>query len=394
MTDPRRTTGTAFTRAWPVLYVDDEPGNLLPFTLQFRDEFEILTADSGSSALEVLESSPVAVLLTDHRMPGMTGVDLCERVRDRWPDVLRLLVTAYSDQQIAIDAINRGGVLRYITKPWKPDEVRQILRGAIARASLERTVRKLRTAIMDKERLVALTAVRARLIQDLARTNVSVGACCDNLEGLEGDLQATVEPDVFDTYQTEVHDLRRYVDYLDDLHDRGEDGVGYARPKRQEHRLDHLLATVARLARTDLEHLDSLLVECPADATVYADSTDVSRVLVNLISNCARAVSEQSGSGARVGVQVRRAGGTIDIMVWDEGPPIPVEMRDVLFDPYHGIRASGTGRAGVELVVCRELALANGGTIEVAAEVGAGRNAFRLLLPACQPTSRPVLVDS
>ena len=127
MNDPRRSTGTAFTRAWPVLYVDDEPGNLLPFTLQFRDEFEIMTAANGHEAMEVLAAAPVAVLLTDHRMPEITGVDLCEQVRDRWPHVLRILVTAYSDQQVAIDAINRGGVLRYITKPWNVESERQIL---------------------------------------------------------------------------------------------------------------------------------------------------------------------------------------------------------------------------------------------------------------------------
>lgn len=389
MNDPRRTTGTAFTRAWPVLYVDDEPGNLLPFTLQFRDEFEIMTAANGREAMEVLATTPVAVLLTDHRMPELTGVDLCEQVRDRWPHVLRILVTAYSDQQVAIDAINRGGVLRYITKPWNVESVRQILRESVARASLERTVRKLRLAIMDKERLLGQTAVRARLIHDLAQANVSVAHCCDNLERLETPLRETLTTDTYETYREEVGELRRYVNYLDELHDRTPPQVSFARPALEQHDLTELLRTVARLVRSDLDLVATLSVDCPADAQVYADRTDVSRILVNLIGNAGRALREAEFGVARIGVDVRVAGGTVNIYVWDNGPQIPLELRQQIFDSYSGIRLAGTGRAGVDLLVCRELAIANGGSIEMARLVTEGRNTFHLQLPSQPAVAQP-----
>ena len=93
--------------------------------------YEVVTASSGEEALRVLAERPIAVLVTDQRMRDMTGIALCEEVRERYPAVIRILVTAYSDQATAIDAINRGGVSRYVAKPWRLDEVRQILRNAV-----------------------------------------------------------------------------------------------------------------------------------------------------------------------------------------------------------------------------------------------------------------------
>lgn len=389
MSDPRRTTGTAFTRAFPILYVDDELGNRLPFRVEFSGEFEVVVAGSGEEALAILSASPVAVLLTDHRMPGMTGVDLCERVRDRHPHVLRILVTAYSEQAIAIDAINRGGVLRYITKPWNPESVRQILREAVARASLERTVRKLRAGILDKERLAGVTSARARLLHDLAQANDSISVCCARLEQLDPRLRTSVDVDLYATYSAEIAELRRYVDYLSQLHDKTQTAVGFARPRRSYQRVAELLRTVVELVRSDLEQMAGLLVDCDEQVEVWADRTDVSRILVNLISNASRAVRATGLSEGRVGVTARKEGGTVSIAVWDDGAPLPEAFRDHLFDPYSGGPTTPIGRAGLQLAVCRELAIANGGTIEVAKLASNGNNAILVRLPAAEPSGPP-----
>jgi len=125
-------------REYPLLYVDDEPENLRIFELTFKREFSILTARSGAEGLEVLNENPVAVVLSDHKMPGMTGVEFLARVREIDPETLRVLVTAYGDAETLGSAINDGSIYRYIAKPWEPADMRLMLRGAVETYALQR----------------------------------------------------------------------------------------------------------------------------------------------------------------------------------------------------------------------------------------------------------------
>ena len=141
-----------YSEQYPVLYVDDEQPNLLVFQSYFSEDFTIICASSASEALDILERRRVSILFADKKMPGMDGIELCELVKKKYPSILRILVTAFSDQQTAIDSINRGGVIRYLLKPWNVEEVEQILRDLVSRAHLETMVRKLQAGIVEKER--------------------------------------------------------------------------------------------------------------------------------------------------------------------------------------------------------------------------------------------------
>jgi two-component system probable response regulator PhcQ len=109
-----------------VLFVDDEAKALKYFRLAFGEEFRILTAASAHEAVEILDAKgdEVGVLITDQRMPGHRGVDLLKAVRQARPNIVRLLTTAYSDLEDAIEAVNSGEIYRYITKPWNVDDLR------------------------------------------------------------------------------------------------------------------------------------------------------------------------------------------------------------------------------------------------------------------------------
>ena len=124
-------------RDFPILYVDDEPDNLRVFELTFRREFTVLTASSADEGMEILNQNPVAVVLSDQRMPGVTGVQFLSRVRNLAPETVRILVTAYGDVEILGDAINDGCIYRYIPKPWEPEDMRLTLRRAIEAHALE-----------------------------------------------------------------------------------------------------------------------------------------------------------------------------------------------------------------------------------------------------------------
>jgi signal transduction histidine kinase/FixJ family two-component response regulator len=146
-------------REYPILYVDDEPENLRIFELTFRREFAILTARSGAEGLDILQREPVALVLSDHRMPGMTGTEFLARVAEYDAKTLRIMVTAYGDVETLESAINDGSVYRFIAKPWTPEEVGVTLRRGIETYALER----------EKEQLLHELAILHRVSGGLAR---------------------------------------------------------------------------------------------------------------------------------------------------------------------------------------------------------------------------------
>ena len=100
-----------------ILYVDDERQNLVSFKATFRRDYTIHTANSAEEAIGVLQKHPIQLIITDHRMPQMTGVEFLEKIGPNYPETVRMLLTGYSDVEAIIDAINKVGIYRYLTKP-------------------------------------------------------------------------------------------------------------------------------------------------------------------------------------------------------------------------------------------------------------------------------------
>jgi len=135
-----------------ILFVDDEKNVLQSLKRLFLDEdYTVITANSGEEALEVLKNNPdIGLIVSDQRMPGLMGVDFLEQAKQIAPDSLRILLTGYADINAVADAINRGGAYRYITKPWKDDELLQIIAEAARRYSLTKENKRLQTIINKK----------------------------------------------------------------------------------------------------------------------------------------------------------------------------------------------------------------------------------------------------
>jgi response regulator RpfG family c-di-GMP phosphodiesterase len=130
--------------AHTVLFVDDEVNILKALQRLLRhDEMNVLCAPRATEALEILERTAVQAVVTDQRMPEMTGVDLLSKVRERQPDVVRMLLTGYTEMDVAVDAINRGQVYRLITKPWNDDELRATIRQAFDHWELKNEIKRL-----------------------------------------------------------------------------------------------------------------------------------------------------------------------------------------------------------------------------------------------------------
>lgn len=154
-----------------LLFVDDEANILASLKRLFRPfGYRIFTAESGAAGLEIMAKETVDLVISDMRMPEMNGAQFLEQVRHKWPEAIRILLTGYADIGSTIDAINKGQIYRYISKPWEDNDITISVRQALERRALEQ----------EKERLKALTL---RQNEELKELNAS----------LEGRVRARTE---------------------------------------------------------------------------------------------------------------------------------------------------------------------------------------------------------
>jgi response regulator RpfG family c-di-GMP phosphodiesterase len=113
-----------------ILYVDDEINNINSFKATFRKDYNVYTALSGMVGLEILKNQIIHVIITDQRMPEMTGVEFLVEVLKEFPDPVRILLTGYTDINAVIDAVNKGHIYHYLNKPWDEQQMRIIIKNA------------------------------------------------------------------------------------------------------------------------------------------------------------------------------------------------------------------------------------------------------------------------
>ena len=142
-----------------MLIVDDEPDNLDLLYRTFRRDFQVLRAESGVQALELLSTEgEVAVIISDQRMPEMKGTEFLSKTVPQFPDTVRIILTGFTDVEDLVDAINAGQVYRYITKPWDPDELKNVVHNAAETYDL------LKQRLEELERAQAQTALTAAIV--------------------------------------------------------------------------------------------------------------------------------------------------------------------------------------------------------------------------------------
>lgn len=155
-----------------ILYVDDEPINLSNFRMTFEDEFEVLTASSGSEAMALFAEhvdTGLAVVVSDNRMPGMSGVEFMGRIFHADPDPMRIVLTAFTDFDEIMQAVNQGHIYQYVLKPWDENSLRMLLRNAVRAYSMIKMNKKMLRELEQKN--IDLEKTTAQLLLELKRRN-------------------------------------------------------------------------------------------------------------------------------------------------------------------------------------------------------------------------------
>ena len=174
--EEREITRTPREKKYSLLYVDDEATNLRVFKSNFRKYFNVFTTTSPFEAIEILDQNEIQVIVTDQRMPQMTGTEFLEKILPNHPDVIKIILTGFTDIEAIKDGINRCGIYKYITKPWNFEEMKGVLERGLesyqASQDSEEHIKDLEDSNVELEKRVSerteeLNKINKRLIDSI-----------------------------------------------------------------------------------------------------------------------------------------------------------------------------------------------------------------------------------
>lgn len=373
-----------------ILYVDDERANRIVFEQSMKTEFQIITLADGDSALEMLAHNDIAVLVTDMRMPAMQGDELLRIVKERHPQVIRMVITAHQDIGPILRAINEGLVARYIIKPWDRAELVQVLRWACEAWSFGRDSAALHHRLMETERLATLGSITGMLVHDLrqplmsqlmyieaivelveeAPTLVAIIEASDQIDSPTRDrlIRFTRElgPIVGDLKEATLH-LSKLITSLRDLGRPRTDATTKAAAIDPLPILRHAMAVCQGLTITTHSSIDYAGPQILPHVRISA--TELMQVLINVVANGAQAIAARGVPNGKVEIVAREDAGMLELQVSDNGIGMPPEVLTRAGTPFFTTRAEGTG---LGIAQCQRLIGTAGGRFRIESEHGKG----------------------
>ncbi len=378
-----------------LLLVDDEPNNLVVLRgfLDDEERWIVHEAASGTEALAIAEKTPLDVVVADHRMPGMTGVDMLEKLRRVRPDVAGIVLTGYADMDALESAINRANAFRFLRKPWEPADILEAIQQACAHVSRGRIIERLVTLLSERGEMLRSSFEELKRQQQAMLHLERIGTLGRLASGVTHDLrnmvtslreaeyqlsQHAASPELRETFTLGLAHVEKILRTLKTLED-------FARAGRLEiARSPTDAADVVRdavtISRMDLHfRLRKLVVDvAPSLPALSVDRLKLSQALVNLIQNAVQATEKDAAVRILAGPL---PDGGLEIAVEDEGPGVPAELRSRIFQPF--VTGKGSEGLGMGLYMARLIVESHGGTIRLAERPRGAR--FEMHIPAAAP---------
>jgi two-component system, probable response regulator PhcQ len=365
-----------------ILYVDDEQKSLKAFTRAFRSKFRILSATNASEGYRLLEQhrNEIALLLTDQRMPGEKGVQFLQRARRLHPRAIRILTTAYSDVDVAIEAVNSGAIYKYVTKPWDVPTLEAILKRACEFYTVQRErdlLLKSKLSALQKvivERVQNSGILATRLGHHVRNSLVAVQTFLDLLPEKLLEEKINIEQlrnSQFweDFYEQTRDQIRRITELLKDLVIATERSDS---PLLSELRLDETVSrSVVKLKLSLSQKRISIFNQIPAGLpTLLVEAEKFQRLFDLLLEDEVTRLP----AGSQISVSARPVSGKrqeVEIEIKDDGPRWPNEELRAVFDPFSS-RMNYPHELAINLIACYFIVYQHGGSIEVRNGEGPG----------------------
>ena len=389
-------------RRHTILVVDDEPDVVKSVQDLLRFDYKVLGATRASEGMRLMQSEEVHVVMSDQRMPEMTGVQFLNQVRGEHPEAIRLLFTGYADIKAVIDAINQGNVYRYITKPWDPDELQSVIREAVNRYDLiiERNALTAELKVKNEELARANEDLRKSDALKAAFIHVASHELRTPLTILLGMTRLAVKlpapaplPDWLGRINTAAERLQHLIDQIISMLTAGNFDQ---KLERRPVDLRCLLTDAAEDVRPFVQlRRQSLNLDFATDlGTTRLDPEKMRDSLNHLLLNAIKFTPDEG----RIAVAARRTASGVEVRITDTGVGMDSETIGQLFTPFFtsfDVSHHSSGQfefcrrgLGLGLSVVKAFVDLHGGNIRADSEPGKGTT-FIVTLPDVPPDSEP-----
>ncbi len=369
------------TKNYNILYVDDEQHNLNSFKAAFRRHYNIFTANSAKEGIEIMNNNSIHLIITDQRMPEMTGVEFLEKAVGLYPESVRMILTGFSDVEDIIRAINTGRIYRYITKPWQEQELKMTIDLALESLDL-----KIRNSQLQKEALDNELAIESAKFKDQFLANMS--------HEIRTPMNAIVGMTRLMLKRNQDEDNMKYLNAIqqagnnllvivNDILDISKIEAGKMEIEQIPFSLKHLLDGVSSTLQFKAEEKNLPLifvVEKDLPDNLIGDPTRLTQVLINLIGNAIKFTEKGS-----VTLNVHSFSSTnennseqhkfIQFDVIDTGIGIAEDKLDKVFESFSQAGSDTSrkfGGTGLGLTISKQLCEMMGGGIGVNSTYGNG----------------------
>ncbi len=349
-----------------ILYVDDEPSNLNAFKSAFRFDYKIITASSPQEAFPLLKKHKVEVIIADQRMPEMTGVEFLTKAREDYPDPIRIILTAYSDLEAVVQAINEGQVFRYISKPWDEQEFKMNIEIAV---KLYRINQENQRLLKEQQKMLDFVRIAAHDLKEPVRT---IGSFMKLLKRDFGqELNGTGN---------------EYVNFAIDASERMSMMITEIlnNPSARLKRLEIVDVDLNVLMENLLGDLQQLIQD--KQATIYFDQLPkiqssplaLTQILQNLITNAIKYCDRKPE--IHISCDVKEV--SYFFKVADNGIGVPAKHADRIFKVFERLHTNEDKYSGkgIGLATCKRMIDNLGGKIWLRSTVGEG-STFHFTLP-------------
>jgi signal transduction histidine kinase len=306
-----------------VLYVDDLQTNLLLFQATFERDYEVLIAESAEKALEIMKELEIPVLVTDQRMPDMTGTELLEKVALEYPDTRRFLLTAFTDFDTVVEAVNKGQIHGYINKPFKADDVRISINHSLETYFLIRENRRIRSELEAANKdLIGLDGIKTDIIKLISQEiRNPLNRIMGTLHLLKNMIEGQELTDLVNVLDESVTRLEEFASMTEQL----------SLLKSPGHDLKVSAVPLKRIIEYGIIEAADEMKEKGVDVDLQIESEDTliqgeSRLLVNGLLNLIRNAIAHTPAGTSLTIRTRESGEGIVCEVIDQGKNYTPEL--------------------------------------------------------------------
>ncbi|HUB07762.1 MAG TPA: ATP-binding protein [Myxococcales bacterium] len=375
-----------------ILYVDDEASNRLVFGRSFEKKFRIWMAEDGPQALEILAREPVGVLLSDQRLPGMLGTELLAIVKEKYPGVVRMVLTAYSEMEVVLKAINEGLSSRYILKPWSRPMLQEVLTWGLDVYRFQGKVQELQVRLIEQERLSTIGTLMASVTHDIRNPlaylcaygeslGISVAAMQDWVAALRRDArlrgafdlpQANKALEEMEDLPHVVADMMHGLETITGIVQGIQNQARRSKTNAEPAEVGQTAKLAARLVQGAVSQVGGKLqLDVPEGLPFVVLSTvELSQILLNLLVNASQALEDVTGDRSLT-VRARGEGKGVRLEVQDTGTGMPPEVQARAFEQFFTTKPAGVG-TGLGLANCKRIVEAAGGNIALTTAPGKG----------------------